>query len=550
MDYNLLTNLQYCKDIVDSLMSFILYSHIPSAVVALIVSSYILYKTRTLAGRILFALAVVFSLWVGLDLSIWLWYGQASPLMAAWSVLGLLTDVMFILVFYFVYVLVFEKNMPGWMFAGWSILLIPVLFFTSTNFNLIGYDIRDCVAVENTMFTNYYYGIGVLVFLLLPIIGYVGWKRATTANKGGIPMVIAGAELFLLAFFTTGVIATYLVDNNIISDFGLEQYGIIAMSVFMTFLGYVIVKYQEFKIKLIATQALVVAIVILIATGFTFAQNTISYVLVSVTLALATITGYLLIGSVKKEIEQRERIEKLAKELEVSNEQLSEFMSLATHEIRNPATFIKGFTAGALDGDLGELTPKIKDGMQKIFVRINDIIHLGNQYLDKSKLELNQLKYEFVPLDLGKLAEDLVREFQPAATQYGIIATSSVDKSVDYTVQADSGKIKEVIGNLIDNAIKYTPKGSVTVSVLKGDSTVKIEIADTGNGIPAETIPQLFKKFSRADAQKANLLGTGLGLYLAKIFVEAHHGKIWVESPGKDKGSTFFVELPIQQPSK
>lgn len=550
MDYNLLTNLQYCKYIVDSLMSFILYSHIPSAVVALIVSSYILYKTRTLAGRVLFALAVVFSLWVGLDLSIWLWYGQASPLMAAWSVLGLLTDIMFILVFYFVYVLVFEKNMPGWMFAGWSILLIPVLFFTSTNFNLIGYDIRDCVAVENTMFTNYYYGIGLLVFLLLPIIGYVGWKRAATANRGGIPMVIAGAELFLLAFFTTGVIATYLVDNNIISDFGLEQYGIIAMSVFMTFLGYVIVKYQEFKIKLIATQALVVAIVILIATGFTFAQNTISYVLVSVTLALAAITGYLLIGSVKKEIEQRERIEKLAKELEVSNEQLSEFMSLATHEIRNPATFIKGFAAGALDGDLGELTPKIKDGMQKIFVRINDIIHLGNQYLDKSKLELNQLKYEFVPLDLGKLAEDLVREFQPAATQYGITATSSVDKSVDYTVQADSGKIKEVIGNLIDNAIKYTPKGSVIVSVLKGDNTVKIEIADTGNGIPAETIPQLFKKFSRADAQKANLLGTGLGLYLAKIFVEAHHGKIWVESPGKDKGSTFFVELPTGQTSK
>lgn len=549
MDYNLLTNLQYCKDIVDGLMSFILYAHIPSAVVALIVGGYVLYKTRSLTGRVLFALAAVFSLWVGLNLSVWFNYGNSSPLMVTWSLIGLLTAIIFILVFYFVYVLVFEKNMPGWMFAGWSILLIPVLYFTSTNFNLIGYDIRDCVAVENTMFTNYYYGIGVLVFLLLPVIGYIGWKRVTTANKGGIPMVIAGAELFLSAFFTTGVIATYLVDNNIISDFGLELYGIMAMAVFMTFLGYVIVKYQEFRIKLIATQALVVAIVILIATGFTFAQNTMSYVLVGVTLALAAITGYLLIGSVKKEIDQRERIEKLAKELEVSNEQLSEFMSLATHEIRNPATFIKGLSAGALEGDLGELPPKIKDGMQKIFVRINDIIHLGNQYLDKSKLELNQLKYEFTPLDLGKLVEDLVRESQPTATQYGITATSAIDKSADYTVQADSGKIKEVIENLIDNAIKYTPKGSVTASVLKGDSTVTVKIADTGNGIPAEVIPQLFKKFSRADAQKANLSGTGLGLYLAKIFIDAHHGRIWVESPGKDNGSTFYVELPVNQPN-
>ncbi len=222
-------------------------------------------------------------------------------------------------------------------------------------------------------------------------------------------------------------------------------------------------------------------------------------------------------------------------------------MSLATHEIRNPATFIKGFTAGALEGDLGDLTPAVTDGMQKIFVRVNDIIHLGNQYLDKSKLELNQLKYEFTPFDLGKLAEDLVHEFESAAAQQKIIITANIDKNQSYEVQADNGKIKEVIGNLIDNSIKYTKQGSVAVSVTKNEDNVTVKIADTGDGIPAETIPQLFKKFSRADAQKANLLGTGLGLYLAKIFIDAHHGKIWVESPGKGGGSTFYVELPISQ---
>jgi len=97
---------------------------------------------------------------------------------------------------------------------------------------------------------------------------------------------------------------------------------------------------------------------------------------------------------------------------------------------------------------------------------------------------------------------------------------------------------------LIDNSIKYTPQGEVKVSLEKGNGTVTVKIADTGVGIPADTIPQLFKKFSRADAQKVNLLGTGLGLYLAKIFIDAHKGRIWVESPGKDQGSTFFVELP------
>jgi len=235
---------------------------------------------------------------------------------------------------------------------------------------------------------------------------------------------------------------------------------------------------------------------------------------------------------------------RLKQALEASNEQLSEFMSLATHEIRNPATYIKGFAAGALEGDLGPLTPAMKDGMQKIYVRVNDIIHLGNQYLDKSKLELNQLKYEFADIDLGALVNTLVAEFQAHAEQKGITLQSAIDANEHYVAHADTGKIKEVIGNLIDNSIKYTPQGEVKVSLEKGNGTVTVKIADTGVGIPADTIPQLFKKFSRADAQKVNLLGTGLGLYLAKIFIDAHKGRIWVESPGKDQGSTFFVELP------
>ncbi|MFH1178457.1 MAG: HAMP domain-containing sensor histidine kinase, partial [bacterium] len=293
-----------------------------------------------------------------------------------------------------------------------------------------------------------------------------------------------------------------------------------------------------------AAQALVVALAIAVLSLLFLQTIPNIRIIAGITFIFVCILGYILIRSVKREIEQRERIEKLAKDLEISNEQLSEFMSLATHEIRNPATFIKGFAAGALEGDIGELTSAVKDGMQKIFIRANDIIHLGNQYLNKSKIELGQLKYEFAPVELGKLVEELTHEFESAAAQQGIAITADIDKSQQFTVQADSGKIKEIIGNLIDNSIKYTKQGSVTVSIAKSEKTVTVKIADTGVGIPAEIIPQLFKKFSRADAEKANILGTGLGLYLAKTFVDAHHGRIWVESEGKDKGSAFFVELP------
>ncbi|MEK7208537.1 MAG: ATP-binding protein [Patescibacteria group bacterium] len=103
------------------------------------------------------------------------------------------------------------------------------------------------------------------------------------------------------------------------------------------------------------------------------------------------------------------------------------------------------------------------------------------------------------------------------------------------------------IENLIDNAVKYTEQGTITITMTKTGEQALLKVADTGVGIAQETLPHLFKKFSRAsDASKANLKGTGLGLYVAKQLVEAQGGKIWAESEGEGKGATFSVELPLK----
>jgi len=110
------------------------------------------------------------------------------------------------------------------------------------------------------------------------------------------------------------------------------------------------------------------------------------------------------------------------------------------------------------------------------------------------------------------------------------------------------GKLKQVITNLIDNAVKYTPKGSIELHLEKNNETKKalFKIADTGVGISEATKAKLFQKYSRAEgASKDNILGTGLGLYIAMEMVKAHNGRLWVESPGNGKGSTFFVELDL-----
>ncbi len=316
---------------------------------------------------------------------------------------------------------------------------------------------------------------------------------------------------------------------------------------FVAFTAYAIRVHRLFDVKVFSSAVLVFLLAIFTFAEIVFADSLSLIIFRSGIFALVLIFGVNLLRGVFHEVDQRERIQKLAQELEMYNEQLSEFMSLATHEIRNPATFIKGYTASALEGDLGELTPELKDGMQKLYIRANDIIHLGNQYLNKSKIELHQLKYEFVKTDMKVLVGDLAREFMPASEQEGLTIEVKMDEGKDYTIDADTGKIKEVVANLIDNAVKYTEQGTITVGLTRDDAHVHVSVTDTGVGIAEDVIPKLFQKFSRADAEKANILGTGLGLYLAKIFVEAHHGAITVHSEGKNKGSTFTLELPVAQ---
>jgi signal transduction histidine kinase len=198
-----------------------------------------------------------------------------------------------------------------------------------------------------------------------------------------------------------------------------------------------------------------------------------------------------------------------------------------------------------LDGDKGEITPQVKDLLQKIMVSGNDVITLLSQYLDKSKIELGQIEYIKTKFDVVQLINEILATFQIHAEQKGIELTERLSNKTALNLYADQAKVKEVITNILDNAIKYTPEGSIVVSVKKDEGSVLIKIADTGVGIKKDVMPFLFKEFSRADLHKVNILGTGLGLYLAKKFTEGHKGAIWAESGGEGKGSQFYIQLPL-----
>jgi signal transduction histidine kinase len=244
----------------------------------------------------------------------------------------------------------------------------------------------------------------------------------------------------------------------------------------------------------------------------------------------------------------------LAKDLKAANSRLtelnrqkSEFVSFATHQLRAPLTAMKGYASLLLEGDMGVLPESAKLGVSRISDSTNTLVSIVNDYLNISRIELGAMKYAFEVIDLKMLVEDVVAEVKPNIDKTGVKFSFSAENSgTDYRTTADRDKMKQVIGNLIDNSLKYTPSGSIMASLsLDHKKHVFVfAVKDTGVGIAPETLPRLFQKFSRAsNANKTNIRGTGLGLYVAKEIVEAHHGSIRAESEGEGKGSTFIMEL-------
>ena len=181
------------------------------------------------------------------------------------------------------------------------------------------------------------------------------------------------------------------------------------------------------------------------------------------------------------------------------------------------------------------------------------LIALVNSLLDISRIEAGKIKYEESEFSLADLLNDITQEFQQRAHDRGLDLNFEMPKPKPANMKGDSGKLRQVVSNLVDNAIKYTPNGGIEVKLDlqdpddKENKKIVITVQDTGEGIEPEDLPKLFHSFSRAQAgTKLWTEGTGLGLYVAKKFIEMHKGRIYAQSDGHGKGSRFIIELPVR----
>jgi signal transduction histidine kinase len=223
----------------------------------------------------------------------------------------------------------------------------------------------------------------------------------------------------------------------------------------------------------------------------------------------------------------------------------AEFVSVASHELKTPINVMIGYVQLLEDGLYGAMTDKQKEVMKTLGLQANTLLRLVRQLLDVSRFEAGGGRLEPRRLALPKLLTELEDAFRVLAIQREVNFSIHHGEHLPETVTWDPDRINEVLGNLLANAFKFTPRGGTVQLTVDGvDSSVSIEVADTGAGIPPEQLPRIFDKFYQADNQReASSGGSGLGLAIAKQIVEAHGGTIQCDStPGV--GTTFTIMLP------
>lgn len=531
---------------------FIYYSHLLPALATILVTLFLFVNARNnRAAQALLFTGLSFTIWSLMDLFLWA-SERIDLIMFTWSSMIYLELFIYVGVLYFIYAYVSGKFPNFWQELVVFALFIPLFLFGHTSLNLTGFDLTNCwrEAIEGPLWQTYIYSVEIVIALW--ILGFAtlrAYREVATARRREIVIISTGALLFLL-FFSFGNIF-----GSLESDWEIGQIGLFGMPVLLVFISYVVVHYEAFRAKVFAAEALFSAAFLLLLSILFVRTIDNAHTITMVTLLLFSILGFLLVRSIKDEIKQREQIESLAVKLERANTRLkqvdkqkSEFVSIASHQLRSPLTSIAGYASLLREGTYGNVPQKMLEPLDRIEQSARFMAESIEDYLNVSRIESGNMKYHLSDFNLRDETEHICDDIRPVALRQGLILLFRTSMSSTGIVNADLGKVQQILHNLINNSLKYTPKGTVNVVVrddVKG-KRIYVDIVDTGIGMNEETLHSIFQKFERGDkANTVNVKGTGLGLYVALKMAEAMGGTISAHSEGDGKGSRFTFELPL-----
>jgi signal transduction histidine kinase len=272
-----------------------------------------------------------------------------------------------------------------------------------------------------------------------------------------------------------------------------------------------------------------------------------TYVQQPVRSAQGEVTGLITVGfEVTDHVLARQKNEQLVENLQRADKLKDQFLGIVSHELRTPLNAIQGFGSILADGIAGELSAEQAGYVHKILDSSDVLLSLVDELLDVSRMQAGKFTLERQPVEVSALVREVLAERGTTALQKGLSLVNEVPAELP-KVDADPRRVRQVLSNLLTNAIKYTPAGgTVTLKAQVEDDTMRVAVGDTGIGISEDQRRRIFDAFTQVDMSNTRQVGgVGLGLYIVKALVEAHGGEVGVDS-AMGQGSRFWFTLPLR----
>lgn len=481
-------------------------------------------------------------------------YQNLTPYLSLWLLRLAIFAAVWNSFFVFQLFYIFPKDtviLPKWYFililftAGASVLtLTPLIFESIATFSKSG----GVEKVNN--------GPGI-IFFAFTVLEFVGGGTFLIIKK---TLQAKGVEKKQFKLVLLGVIITFsliLTFNFILPAFFSNSRFVSMAPVFLfpfiLFIFYAIARLGFLSIKVIATEIFVMMLSILAIIEVVFEHNPLVLALRVVVFGAVLGFGIFLIRSVRNEIEQRQDLEQLTQALEKANgllqeadKQKTEFLTIASHQLRTPLSILKGYIELIKDGSYGKIEPSTLKVLDDMDLNNEHLVKLVDTLLDITRIEQGRTKYSFAMNNLCTLIDDSVNDLKLKAKEKKLKLVWACPKKMA-DVYCDSEKMHHVIYNFIDNALKYSEKGTVKVFLEEENQGITMKVTDQGIGFDKADENNFFQKFYRGDnVRTIGISGTGLGLYVCRKFIEAHSGRVWARSNGLGKGSEFGFWVPVK----
>ena len=435
---------------------------------------------------------------------------------------------------------------PLWYMTGAPILTAAISFMTLTP---LVFQKVETTTAQGTVI-SVVNGPGIAIFsgyVALLIISGIAIIVHKTLRESGVvrrQLLVIGTGM-VLSF--TAIVTFNLILPAFFNDPRFLPLSSVFMFPFIAFVAYALLRYEILSVKVVATELFVFLLAISAAAQVVFSSGLSSLLFHASTFILTLVFSILLVQSVIKEVRLRETIEQQKKDLDVVNAQQVALLHFISHEVKATLNKAQGIFAGLIDGDYGPLSDGVRDIATQSLQEVRAGIAMVMDVLDASNLKRGTMSFEKKRFDVRVAVEKVIDSAKPLAQKKGLHLEFVIPPAGTLEIEGDETKLsRHVFRNLIENAIYYTQRGFVRISLSRIGNVVRFSVEDSGIGITPEDMARLFTEGGRGtDSLKFNVNSTGYGLFIAKSIVNAHRGTIKAESAGAGKGSRFIVELPI-----